>query len=80
MAEWVLSERMIDLAKLREKSSILCSCKASINTNHKLTEQEVEALLSRLAECKQPYTCPHGLPIVISFSSYDLEKLFKRVM
>ncbi|MDH6428427.1 DNA mismatch repair endonuclease MutL [Paenibacillus sp. FSL R7-0048] len=80
MAEWVLSERMIDLAKLREKSSILCSCKASIKANHKLTEQEVEALLSRLAECKQPYTCPHGRPIVISFSSYDLEKLFKRVM
>ncbi|WP_339286826.1 DNA mismatch repair endonuclease MutL [Paenibacillus sp. FSL E2-0201] len=80
MAEWVLSERLIDLAKLREKSSILCSCKASIKANQKLTEQEVEALLSRLAACKQPYTCPHGRPIVISFSSYDLEKLFKRVM
>lgn len=80
MAEWVLSERLIDLAKLREKSSILCSCKASIKANQKLTEQEVEALLSRLAACRQPYTCPHGRPIVISFSSYDLEKLFKRVM
>ncbi|QSF42734.1 DNA mismatch repair endonuclease MutL [Paenibacillus tianjinensis] len=80
MAEWVLSERSIDLAKLREKSSILCSCKASIKANQKLTEPEVEALLSRLAACKQPYTCPHGRPIVVSFSAYDLEKLFKRVM
>ncbi|MBW4080387.1 DNA mismatch repair endonuclease MutL [Paenibacillus sp. S150] len=80
MAEWVLSERSIDLAKLREKSSILCSCKASIKANQKLTEHEVESLLSRLAACRQPYTCPHGRPIVISFSSYDLEKLFKRVM
>ncbi|MCE3201348.1 DNA mismatch repair endonuclease MutL [Paenibacillus sonchi] len=80
MAEWVLSERSIDLAKLREKSSILCSCKASIKANQKLTEHEVESLLSRLAACRQPYTCPHGRPIVVSFSSYDLEKLFKRVM
>ncbi|OKP88353.1 DNA mismatch repair protein MutL [Paenibacillus helianthi] len=80
MAEWVLSERTIDLAKLREKSSILCSCKASIKANQKLTEHEVESLLSRLAACRQPYTCPHGRPIVVSFSSYDLEKLFKRVM
>ncbi|MFE4709522.1 DNA mismatch repair endonuclease MutL [Paenibacillus sp. NPDC056722] len=80
MAEWVLSERAIDLAKLREKSSILCSCKASIKANQKLTEQEVETLISRLAACRQPYTCPHGRPIVISFSAYDLEKLFKRVM
>ncbi|AIQ69242.1 DNA mismatch repair endonuclease MutL [Paenibacillus graminis] len=80
MAEWVLSERSIDLAKLREKSSILCSCKASIKANQKLTEHEVESLLSRLAACRQPYTCPHGRPIVVSFSAYDLEKLFKRVM
>lgn len=80
MAEWVLSERSIDLAKLRETSSILCSCKASIKANQKLTEQEATTLLDRLASCRQPYTCPHGRPIVVSFSTYDLEKLFKRVM
>ncbi|RCX23499.1 DNA mismatch repair protein MutL [Fontibacillus phaseoli] len=80
MAEWVLSERAIDLAKLREKSSILVSCKASIKANQKLTQEEASTLLQRLAACKQPYTCPHGRPIVISFSNYDLEKLFKRVM
>ncbi|MCJ8012575.1 DNA mismatch repair endonuclease MutL [Paenibacillus sp. KQZ6P-2] len=80
MAEWVLEERMIDLAKLREKSSILCSCKASIKANQKLTEQEASTLLDRLGACRQPYTCPHGRPIVVSFTTYDLEKLFKRVM
>lgn len=80
MAEWVLNERSIDLAKLREKSSILVSCKASIKANQKLTPEEADTLLRRLGECKQPYTCPHGRPIVVSFSTYDLEKLFKRVM
>ncbi|MNO27515.1 DNA mismatch repair protein MutL [compost metagenome] len=80
MAEWVLSERSIDLAKLREKSSILVSCKASIKANQKLTPEEAETLIRRLGACKQPYTCPHGRPIVVSFSTYDLEKLFKRVM
>lgn len=80
MAEWVLSERNIDLAKLRETSSILCSCKASIKANQKLTEQESAKLIERLAACRQPYTCPHGRPIVVSFSIYDLEKMFKRVM
>jgi DNA mismatch repair protein MutL len=80
MAEWVLNERAIDLAKLREKSSTLVSCKASIKANQKLTTEEASTLIQRLAACKQPYTCPHGRPIVVSFSSYDLEKLFKRVM
>lgn len=80
MAEWVLSERAIDLAKLREQASTLCSCKASIKANQKLTEHEAQSLLDRLGTCRRPYTCPHGRPIVVSFSSYDLEKMFKRVM
>ncbi|WP_456289945.1 DNA mismatch repair endonuclease MutL [Paenibacillus sp. AK002] len=80
MAEWVLNERTIDIAKLRETSSIMCSCKASIKANQKLTEQEAMTLIQRLAACRQPYTCPHGRPIVVSFSAYDLEKMFKRVM
>ncbi len=80
MAEWVLSERKIDLAKLREQASTLCSCKASIKANQRLTDMEAQTLIKRLSACRQPYTCPHGRPIVVSFSSYDLEKLFKRVM
>lgn len=80
MSEWVLSERSIDVGKMREAASIMCSCKASIKANQKLTEQEAEKLIQRLGSCRQPYTCPHGRPIVVSFSTYDLEKLFKRVM
>ena len=80
MAEWVLSERAIDLAKLREKASTLCSCKASIKANQRLSDVQAQTLIERLSWCKQPYTCPHGRPIVVSFSTYDLEKLFKRVM
>ncbi|MDK8194062.1 DNA mismatch repair endonuclease MutL [Paenibacillus sp. UMB7766-LJ446] len=80
MSEWVLSERSIDVAKMREAASIMCSCKASIKANQKLTDQEAEVLIQRLGSCRQPYTCPHGRPIVVSFSTYDLEKLFKRVM
>ncbi|QDY82905.1 DNA mismatch repair endonuclease MutL [Paenibacillus polymyxa] len=80
MAGWVLEEKAIDLAKLREAASIMCSCRASIKANQKLTDRQAAVLLERLAACKQPYTCPHGRPIVVSFSTYDLEKLFKRVM
>lgn len=81
MAQWILSEKgQIDIAKLREKSSILCSCKASIKANQNLGHSEIEILLDELRSCGNPYTCPHGRPIVISFSNYDLEKLFKRVM
>ncbi|WP_010273601.1 DNA mismatch repair endonuclease MutL [Paenibacillus senegalensis] len=81
MAEWMLTEKkQLDLAKLREKSSTLCSCKASIKANQALSIAEMETLIRRLAGCRIPYTCPHGRPIVVSFSTYELEKMFKRVM
>ncbi|SFF09253.1 DNA mismatch repair protein MutL [Paenibacillus catalpae] len=81
MAELLLSERKsINIAKLREKAAIMCSCKASIKANDRKTREEGEVLLARLAACNQPYTCPHGRPIVVHISTYQLEKMFKRVM
>jgi DNA mismatch repair protein MutL len=80
MAEWVIQERSVDLHVLREKAAIMCSCKASIKANQALTREAGDKLLERLGACRQPYTCPHGRPIVVSFSTYELEKMFKRVM
>ncbi|RXZ81892.1 DNA mismatch repair endonuclease MutL [Paenibacillaceae bacterium] len=81
IAEWILSEKKsVDIAKLREKSAIMCSCKASIKANMRLSREEGEMLLRRLSNCSQPYTCPHGRPIVVHVSTYQLEKMFKRVM
>ncbi|XOK64156.1 DNA mismatch repair endonuclease MutL [Paenibacillus elgii] len=81
MIEWLLGEKkQVDIGKLREKAAIMCSCKASIKANQSIGLLEIETLLDRLAACRNPYTCPHGRPIVVSFSTYELEKMFKRVM
>ncbi|KRE93139.1 hypothetical protein ASG89_06440 [Paenibacillus sp. Soil766] len=81
MCELIISDRKaLDIAKLREKAAIMCSCKASIKANQSLSILEMETLIDRLASCRNPYTCPHGRPIVISFTTYELEKMFKRVM
>lgn len=81
MAEWILAEKKtIDIGKLRERAAIMTACKASIKANDRMTREEGEALLARLAACGQPYTCPHGRPILVHFSTYQLEKMFKRVM
>ena len=80
MCQWVIHEKKIDPGKFREKSAILCACKASIKANQKISEREAKQLLGQLALCKQPYTCPHGRPIIVSFSTYELQKWFKRIM
>lgn len=81
MAELLIEERKsINITKLREKAAIMCSCKASIKANDRLSREEGDALLARLSRCEQPYTCPHGRPIIVHLSTYQLEKMFKRVM
>ncbi len=57
---------------------IIMACRASIKAGNELHHKEIEALMAELLECKDPYTCPHGRPTIVSFSLYDLEKLFKR--
>lgn len=69
-----------NVVQMREKAAILMSCKASIKANRYLTHAEMESLLNQLRQTTSPFTCPHGRPIIIHFSSYDLEKMFKRVM
>lgn len=81
MIDYVLiNKQPPDIGKLREQAAIMCSCKASVKANHSLTHQEMESLIERLRHARVPFTCPHGRPIIVSFSSYDLEKMFKRVM
>ncbi|WCK56163.1 DNA mismatch repair endonuclease MutL [Aneurinibacillus sp. Ricciae_BoGa-3] len=76
----VKQKKEIDVVKLREAAAITMSCKAAIKANRYLTHAEMEALIQRLRRTTSPFTCPHGRPIIVHFSTYDIEKMFKRVM
>ncbi|NOS30873.1 DNA mismatch repair protein, partial [Staphylococcus aureus] len=80
MIELILEEKKVDIKKLREDVAIMMSCKKSIKANHYLQKHEMSDLIDQLREAEDPFTCPHGRPIIINFSKYELEKLFKRVM
>ncbi|KPN13381.1 DNA mismatch repair protein MutL [Bacillus australimaris] len=78
--EQVLDEKRVDIKKLREEAAIMMSCKGSIKANRHLRHDEIKALLDELRQTKDPFTCPHGRPIIIHHSTYEMEKMFKRVM
>lgn len=80
MLEQLKAERTIHIGKLREEAAILMSCKAAIKANRHLTKDEMFQLLETLRTCQDPYTCPHGRPIIIHYSTYEIERMFKRVM
>ncbi len=58
----------------------MMSCKKSIKGNQDLSREEINRLLEDLTALDNPYTCPHGRPIILRLKAYDLEKLFKRVV
>ena len=56
------------------------ACKAAIKANQKLSVQEAEELLKECEKLDNPYTCPHGRPVLISMSKKEIEKKFKRIV
>jgi DNA mismatch repair protein MutL len=80
MIEQLLTMKKVDIKKLREEAAIMMSCKGSIKANRHLRNDEIQALLDELRRTSDPFTCPHGRPIIIHTSTYELEKMFKRVM
>jgi DNA mismatch repair protein MutL len=80
MIEQLLQMKTVNIKKLREEAAIMMSCKASIKANHHLRDDEIFNLLETLRKSSDPFTCPHGRPIIVQFSTYEMEKMFKRVM
>ncbi|MFC5558730.1 DNA mismatch repair endonuclease MutL [Ureibacillus thermophilus] len=80
LIQQVLKTKKTDVKKLREDAAIMMSCKRSIKANYYLTKEQMEALIRDLRKAEDPFTCPHGRPVMIHFSTYEIEKMFKRVM
>ncbi|MBO4261272.1 MAG: DNA mismatch repair endonuclease MutL [Clostridia bacterium] len=54
------------------------ACKAAIKGNMKLSDVEIRSLLDKLATVKNPGTCPHGRPIILKMTQYEIERRFHR--
>ena len=68
----------INLVDLRINLISTLACKASLKANRVLSLMEMQFLLNDLLKCENPYTCPHGRPTMIIYSTSELDKLFKR--
>ncbi|MFA7216177.1 MAG: DNA mismatch repair protein MutL, partial [Bacillota bacterium] len=66
--------------ELKQDDIIMMACKRAVKANQRLSLREMESLLEQLAGTKMPYTCPHGRPVIVTLTRYDLEKMFKRIV
>jgi DNA mismatch repair protein MutL len=62
----------------REVLAASLACRGAITVNHRLAPAEAARLLADLAACRDPWTCPHGRPILLAFSHEELERRFGR--
>jgi len=79
-----LFEELADLhmggrsAERRERIAAMVACKGAVKAGQRLSTEEMESLLARLAECENPFSCPHGRPVVVEIGRSELERRFGR--
>lgn len=69
-----------DLNNLEEKMLVTMSCKAAVKAGTELNHWQMEELIKKWKTTKLPYTCPHGRPIVHTFSEKEIASFFHRTV
>lgn len=61
-----------------EQVLITTSCKMAVKAGDPLSMPEMSDLVRQLQATENPFVCPHGRPIIISLTSFELDRKFKR--
>jgi DNA mismatch repair protein MutL len=69
----------ISIDSLQSQIAASTSCHAAIKVNTPLDTTKMEWLLAALARTEYPMSCPHGRPVVLRYSTHDIERAFKRI-
>lgn len=65
--------------ELEYKFLATVACKAAVKAHMALSKEEVDSLFEQLYKLPNPFSCPHGRPIVIKMTKTDIEKKFSRI-
>ena len=80
LVELVINDYNIDRIKFYDNISKTLACKMSVKGNTRINMEQMQSIIDDLVLCDNPYNCPHGRPTIITFTKYELERMFKRVM
>ncbi len=76
LADWSDGWDGLKADEKRERVLIRSACAGAIKAGQRLHTVEMVELLDQLWHCDLPFTCPHGRPIALQFSSEQLFRLF----
>ena len=74
----VIDREKFDFDQFVWRLAATTACRMSVMAGDYISEQEQAWILENIRYCENPFTCPHGRPSIITYTKYELEKLFKR--
>lgn len=80
LVEFIVNYSDFKEEKFHHNVAALTACHRSLKGNTKISVEDAEKIIEKLFKTDNPYNCPHGRPTIISWSTYEIEKMFKRVM
>ncbi len=73
-----LVDDLLDETNWREKAVITLACKSAIKAGRRLDNKQIQSLLEQLAAAENPFTCPHGRPIIVRIAEQEIQRRFGR--
>lgn len=78
LVDSLIEKGNFDLEKFIWHMAATTACRMSVMAGDYISEEDQEWILENIRYCDNPFTCPHGRPTIITYTKYELEKLFKR--
>ena len=78
LVDIIIDKGDIDFDKFIWRMAATTACRMSVMAGDYISEEDQEWILENIRYCENPFTCPHGRPTIITYTKYELEKLFKR--
>jgi len=63
---------------VKDSTLVVMSCKSAIKAGERLSAYEMKHLVLELLKTKNPFTCPHGRPIIFKQAKEELFRKFHR--
>ncbi len=78
LVDIIIDKGKFDFEKFIWRIAATTACRMSVMAGDYISKEEMEWILENIRYCDNPFTCPHGRPSIITYTKYELEKLFKR--
>ena len=78
LVDLIIEKGEFDFDQFIWRMAATTACRMSVMANTYISPEDEEWILENIRYCNNPFTCPHGRPTIITYTKYELEKLFKR--